>query len=338
MFKELLKYMVIGVVAGIASYLVISDTPVSIKVDQTSKKVDQTSNENNVSVKNSYNYIYEAVKDSVVTIQTDKGRGSGVIVTSEGHIVTNEHVIRQAQIVNIITTDNKIYPAKIVGVDSITDIALLHSSYEGKSITFSDSTLVKIGDIVLAIGNPFGVGQTLTQGIISRTNSGHITENPLDEFLQSDAAINPGNSGGAMINTDGNLVGINTMNLSLGGGSDGIGLAVPSNLVRNIIEQIIKYGSVVRGYVGMSAYSTPSGVVISNVLKDGPADKSGLTPGDIIVSIDGITIKNIKQVVKIVASLEVNQKVIIKYRRDKELVESSIKVTAMPKSHKSISR
>ena len=197
---------------------------------------------------------------------------------------------------------------------------------------------MKIGDIVLAIGNPFGVGQTLTQGIISRTNSGHITENPLDEFLQSDAAINPGNSGGAMINTDGNLVGINTMNLSLGGGSDGIGLAVPSNLVRDITEQIIKYGRVVRGYVGMSAYSTPSGVVISNVLKDGPADKSGLTPGDIIVSIDGITINNIKQVVKIVASLEVNQKVIIKYRRDEELVESSIRVTAMPKSHKSINR
>ena len=331
MFKELLKYMVIGVVAGIAAYLVILDTPVSIKVNQTS-------NENIISGGNSYNYIYEAVKDSVVTIQTDKGRGSGVIVTSDGHIVTNEHVIRQAQIVNIITTDNKIYPAKIIGVDSITDIALLHSSYEGKSITFSDSTLVKIGDIVLAIGNPFGVGQTLTQGIISRTNSGHITENPLDEFLQSDAAINPGNSGGAMVNTDGNLVGINTMNLSLGGGSDGIGLAVPSNLVRNITEQIIKYGRVVRGYVGMSAYNTPSGVVITNVLKNGPADESGLTPGDIIVSIDGIIIENIKQVVKIVASLEVDQKVTVKYRRGEELVESSIKVTAMPATHKTINR
>ena len=331
MFKELLKYMVIGVVAGFASYLVILDTPVSIKVDETST-------ENVISGKNSYNYIYEAVKDSVVTIQTDKGRGSGVIVSSDGHIVTNEHVIRQAQIVNIITTDNKIYPAKIVGVDSITDIALLHSSYEGKSITFSDSASVKIGDVVLAIGNPFGVGQTLTQGIISRTNSGHITENPLDEFLQSDAAINPGNSGGAMVNTDGNLVGINTMNLSLGGGSDGIGLAVPSNLVRNITEQIIKYGRVVRGYVGMSAYNTSNGVVISNVLKDGPADKSGLNPGDIIVSIDGIKIESIKQVVKIVASLEVDQKVTMKYKRDKKLVESSINVTAMPETHKTINR
>ncbi len=331
MFKELLKYMVIGIVAGIASYLVILDTPVSIKVNQTS-------NENIISGKNSYNYVYEAVKDSVVTIQTDKGRGSGVIVTSDGHIVTNEHVIRQAQIVNIITTDNKIYPAKIIGVDSITDIALLHSSYEGKSITFSDSTLVKIGDIVLAIGNPFGVGQTLTQGIISRTNSGHITENPLDEFLQSDAAINPGNSGGAMVNTDGNLVGINTMNLSLGGGSDGIGLAVPSNLVRNITEQIIKYGRVVRGYVGMSAYNTSSGVVISNVITNGPADKAGLTPGDIIISIDDITIENVKQIVKIVASLEVDQKITMEYRRGEKLVQSSIKVTAMPVTHKTINR
>ena len=331
MFKELLKYMVIGIVAGIASYLVILEKPVSIKVQQTSDK-------ENLFEKKSYNNIYEAVKNSVVTIQTDKGRGSGVIVTSDGHIVTNEHVIRNAEVVNIITTDNTIYPSKIVGVDSITDIALLHSSYKGKPITFSDSSLVTIGDIVLAIGNPFGVGQTLTQGIISRTNSGHITENPLDEFLQSDAAINPGNSGGAMINMDGNLVGINTMNLSLGGGSDGIGLAVPSNLVRNITEQIIKHGRVVRGYVGMSAYNTPSGVVISNVLKDGPADKSGLMPGDVIVSIDGITIDSIKQVVKIVASLEVDQKVTMEYRRDKELVESSIKVTAMPKTHKTITR
>jgi S1-C subfamily serine protease len=271
MFKELLKYMVIGIVAGVASYLVILDKPVSIKVNQIS-------NEDVVLEKNSYNYVYEAVKDSVVTIQTDKGRGSGVIVSSDGHIVTNEHVIRQAKIVNIITTDNKIYPAKIIGVDSITDIALLHSSYKGKSITFSDSTLVKIGDVVLAIGNPFGVGQTLTQGIISRTNSGHITENPLDEFLQSDAAINPGNSGGAMVNTDGNLVGINTMNLSLGGGSDGIGLAVPSNLVRNITEQIIKYGRVVRGYVGMSAYSSASGVVITNVLRNGPGRRIWINP------------------------------------------------------------
>ena len=282
--------------------------------------------------------IYESVKNSVVTIQTNKGRGSGVIVTSDGHIVTNEHVIRDAQVVNIITTDNTIYPSRIVGVDSITDIALLHSRFKGKPITFSDSSLVNIGDIVLAIGNPFGVGQTLTQGIISRTNSGHITENPLDEFLQSDAAINPGNSGGAMINMDGYLVGINTMNLSLGGGSDGIGLAVPSNLVRNIVEQIIKYGRVVRGYVGMSAYNTPSGVVISNVIKDGPAYEAGLSPRDIIVSIDGITIENIKQVVKIVASLEVDQKVTMKYKRDKELVESSITVTAMPETHKTFNR
>ena len=113
-------------------------------------------------------------------------------------------------------------------------MALLSSTYEGKSITFSDSSNVKIGDIVLAIGNPFGVGQTLTQGIISRTNSGPITENPLDEFLQSDAATNPGNSGGAMVNVNGDLIGINTMNLSIGGGSDGIGLAVPSNLVKKL--------------------------------------------------------------------------------------------------------
>jgi S1-C subfamily serine protease len=255
MFKELLKYMVIGVVAGIASYLVIIEKPVSIKINEISSV-------NNLLENKSYNYIYEGVKDSVVTVRTDKGRGSGVIVTDDGHIVTNEHVIKGARELTIITLDNEIHSARIVGVDSITDIALLKSNYKGKAITFSDSSLVKIGDVVLAIGNPFGVGQTLTKGIISRTNSGHITENPLDEFFQSDAAINPGNSGGAMVNIDGTLVGINTMNVSIGGGSDGIGLAVPSNLVRNITEQIIKSGRVFRGYVGISAYNTPDGVVI----------------------------------------------------------------------------
>ena len=204
MGKELLKYMVIGIIAGTASYALLSQAPVSIKVNESN-------NSKNIVVKSSYNYIYDNVKDSVVTIKTDIGRGSGVVVSNHGHVVTNEHVIKGAKKVVIITADNKSHNAKIVGIDNITDIALLSSPYRGKSITFSDSSNVKIGDIVLAIGNPFGVGQTLTQGIISRTNSGHITENPLDEFLQSDAAINPGNSGGAMVNINGDLIGINTL-------------------------------------------------------------------------------------------------------------------------------
>ena len=235
MLKELSKYVVIGIGAGVIAYLVASMESVSINVNESQQAEVEVIN-------NSYNDIYNSVKDSVVTINTDRGRGSGVIVTNKGHIVTNEHVIRGAKEIRVITADNMSFPALIVGVDSITDIALLKSKYNGKAITFSDSSKVKIGDIILAIGDPFGVGQTLTQGIISRTNSGHITENPLDEFLQSDAAINPGNSGGAMINLSGELIGINTMNLSIGGGSDGIGLAVPSNLVRKITEQIIKHG------------------------------------------------------------------------------------------------
>ncbi len=331
MLKELLKYMVIGIIAGIASYALLSQEPISIKTVESK-------NSHNIAIKNSYNYIYNNVKDSVVTIKTDIGRGSGVVVTNYGHVVTNEHVIKGAKKIVIIASDNKTYDAKIVGVDSITDIALLSSTYKGKSITFSDSSNVKIGDIVLAIGNPFGVGQTLTQGIISRTNSGHITENPLDEFLQSDAAINPGNSGGAMVDINGNLIGINTMNVSIGGGSDGIGLSVPSNLVKKITEQLIKNGSVVRGYVGMSAYDTSDGIMIAKVLQNGPAYKSGLRPKDIIISIDKKKIKNIQEVVKIVASLKVNQEVILKYKRNNQLNSAIIKVSAMPKSHKSIQR
>ena len=331
MYKELLKYMVIGVVAGIASYLFISQKQVTIMVTETTNDQDI-----NITNKYSYNHVYNSVKNSVVTIKTNKGRGSGVIVTDDGHVVTNEHVIRGASRVKIISLDNNVYSAKVVGIDAITDIALLKSDFKGKAISFSDSSAVKIGDVVLAIGNPFGVGQTLTKGIISRTNSGHITENPLDEFLQSDAAINPGNSGGAMVNIKGDLIGINTMNLSLGGGSDGIGLAVPSNLVRNITQQLIKYGRVVRGYIGMSAFDTLEGVVISKVLVNGPADKSGILPNDIILSLDGIKIDNIKQVVKIVASLEVGEDIILKFKRQNKVIETVIKVSVMPRAHKSI--
>ena len=331
MFKELSKYVVIGIIAGGISYLIFTKESVSIKITETSENSP-------IIIKSSYNDIYNYVKDSVVTINTDLGRGSGVIVTNDGHIVTNEHVIKGTKNIKIITADNISYPAKIVGVDSITDIALLKSDYFGRALTFSDSSKVKIGDIVLAIGNPFGVGQTLTQGIISRTNSDHITENPLDEFLQSDAAINPGNSGGAMVNLSGDLVGINTMNLSIGGGSDGIGLAVPSNLVRNITEQIIKYGRVVRGYVGLSALDSPNGVLITNVLKNGPAEVSGLKPNDIIISIDGTKIDNIRQVVKIVASLEVDQEIIVRYIRNDNIKKSVIKVVAMPESHRTFKR
>ena len=331
MYKELLKYMVIGVVAGIASYLFISQKPITIMVAEKTNDQDI-----NISNKYSYNSVYNSVKNSVVTIKTDKGRGSGVIVTDDGHVVTNEHVIRGASRVKIISLDNNVYSAKVVGIDAITDIALLKSNFKGTAISFADSSAVKIGDVVLAIGNPFGVGQTLTKGIISRTNSGHITENPLDEFLQSDAAINPGNSGGAMVNIKGELIGINTMNLSLGGGSDGIGLAVPSNLVRNITQQLIKYGRVVRGYIGMSAFDTLEGVVISKVLVNGPAHKSGILPNDIILSLDGIKINNIKQVVKIVASLEVGEDIILKFKRQNKVIETVIKVSVMPRAHKSI--
>ncbi len=331
MFKELSKYVVIGIAAGIVAYLFTSKESISINVSNHGQGEVITSS-------NSYNDIYKSVKDSVVTINTDRGRGSGVIITDQGHIVTNEHVIKGAKNIRIITSDNISYPANVVGVDRITDIALLKSSYIGRALTFSDSSKVKIGDIVLAIGNPFGVGQTLTQGIISRTNSGHITANPLDEFLQSDAAINPGNSGGAMVNLSGDLIGINTMNVSIGGGSDGIGLAVPSNLVRKIAEQIIKYGRAVRGYVGLSAFDTSDGVLITNVVDGGPAYLSGLKNNDVIITINNSNIDNIKQVVKIVASLEVGEEISVVFRRNGELMKSIIKVAAMPETHRTIGR
>jgi len=226
--------------------------------------------------------------------------GSGVIINSDGYIITNNHVVAGATDVKVTTYAKKDYPAKIIGRDPKTDIAVL--KVDAKDLPYlrlGDSSKAEVGDIVLAIGNPFGLGQTVTMGIISAKGRGNLGIEDYEDFIQTDAAINPGNSGGALINTRGELIGINTAILSGSGGNQGVGFAIPVNMARNIVHQIELHGHVVRGYLGVTiqpvteqmakAFGRPGeiyGALVAQVSPDSPASKAGLQPGDIILELN----------------------------------------------------
>jgi len=233
--------------------------------------------------------------------QREQSLGSGVIVNSNGYILTNNHVVAGASEVEVFTPDRKKYKAKIVGTDSRTDIAVLKIDATGlPTLALGDSSKLKVGDIVFAIGDPFGIGETATMGIVSATGRalGGAVEQ-YEDFIQTDASINPGNSGGAMIDLHGNLVGINTAILSGGGGNEGIGFAIPVNMARNVMDQIVEHGKVIRGYLGVTIQDVDPGMakafglgqgggaLVSDVSPDSPAGKAGLQRGDIILKLNG---------------------------------------------------
>lgn len=232
--------------------------------------------------------------------QRERGLGSGVIVNPEGYILTNNHVIDGANDIKVALSDKRELKARVIGADPQTDIALI--KVEGKdlpTLTFADSSEVQVGDIALAIGNPFGVGQTVTMGIISATGRGNLGIEDYEDFIQTDAAINPGNSGGALINTSGELIGINTAILSRAGGNQGVGFAVPANMAREVMNQLSKGGKVRRGYIGTmiqdvtpeiaKAFNLPTshGALVGDVTEGGPAAKAGITKGDVITEVNG---------------------------------------------------
>ncbi len=228
------------------------------------------------------------------------GLGSGVIISSEGYLLTNHHVIRDADKIQVGLRDGRTAAAKIIGTDPDTDLAVLKIELEDLPIiTLADSDALRIGDVTLAIGNPYGVGQTVTMGIISATGRTKLGINTFENFIQTDAAINPGNSGGALVDANGNLIGINTAIYSRSGGSQGIGFAIPSNLARNVLEEILEYGRPRRGWLGVEAHAVtpsiakainmpkPEGVIIAGVMRNGPAHKAGIEPGDVVLEING---------------------------------------------------
>ncbi|HEC20021.1 MAG TPA: PDZ domain-containing protein [Gammaproteobacteria bacterium] len=226
--------------------------------------------------------------------------GSGVIVSNQGYILTNNHVVEGAAEIEVLLRDGRSAEARLVGTDPETDVAVLQIDLEEiPSITINLANTLRVGDVVLAIGNPFGVGQTVTMGIISATGRDDVGISTFENFIQTDAAINPGNSGGALVDANGNLVGINTAIFSRSGGSQGIGFAIPMSIASDVMEQLIENGRVSRGWLGVETQDiTPqlaesfglqniTGIIIAGIQRNGPAAQAGLRPGDIILSVNG---------------------------------------------------
>jgi len=240
--------------------------------------------------------------------------GSGVLISSQGYVLTNNHVIEGADQIQILLADGRSSKARVVGTDLDTDLAVLHIMVDNlPSIDIGNSSRLRVGDVVLAIGNPFGVGQTVTSGIVSATGRDHLGITAYEDFIQTDAAINPGNSGGALIDTHGALIGINSAIYSQSGGSQGIGFAIPISLAKGVMTQIIEKGYVARGWLGIEAQDmTPQlaktlgqpyarGMLIGAVVNDGPAAAAGLLPGDIVVAVNGEQVVETNEVMKTIS-------------------------------------
>jgi serine protease DegQ len=264
--------------------------------------------------------------------------GSGVIVSPEGYILTNNHVIESADEIEVALADGRKVSAKLIGTDPETDLAVIKIGLKNlPAITLGRLETTKVGDVVLAIGNPFGVGQTVTMGIVSALGRNHLGINTFENFIQTDAAINPGNSGGALVDSAGNLLGINTAIYSRSGGSMGIGFAIPVTTIKNVMEAIIKNGQVVRGWIGVEPQDiTPelansfglaktSGTIIAGILKGGPADKAGIKPGDILISVDEKSVTDTTSMLNVVAQLTPGEKTKLTILRKSR--ESMIEVT-----------
>jgi serine protease DegQ len=247
--------------------------------------------------------------------------GSGVIVSPDGYILTNNHVVEAADEIEVVLADGRKAPAKIVGTDPETDLAVIRIEARNLPvIVLGRADQAKVGDVVLAIGNPFGVGQTVTMGIISAVGRNNLHINQFENFIQTDAAINFGNSGGALIDTSGNLLGINSAIYSQTGGSVGIGFAIPVTTAKSVMEEIIKTGHVVRGWIGIESQDiTPelaesfglarsSGAIIAGVVRNGPADRAGIRPGDILLTVQGKTVANTTDMLALIAQLPPGEK------------------------------
>jgi Do/DeqQ family serine protease len=253
--------------------------------------------------------------------QAQSGLGSGVLMSADGYVLTNNHVIENADAIEVVLQDARRAPAKLIGADPESDLAVLKIDLDHlPAITLGNSDALQVGDRVLAIGNPFGVGQTVTSGIVSALGRDQLGINTFENFIQTDAAINPGNSGGALIDVRGNLMGINTAIYSRSGGSMGIGFAIPVSVARQVMESIVTQGRVVRGWIGVEpAELTPElaqafgikpgqpGVIVTGVLRGGPAAQAGLRPGDVITQLAGKTVASVAALLTGVSALPPGQ-------------------------------
>jgi serine protease Do len=275
--------------------------------------------------------------------QREYGLGSGVIVSPDGYILTNNHVIEGANEIEVFTSDKREMKARVIGADPKTDIAVVKVEAKNlPTLPFADSSQAQVGDIALAIGNPFGVGQTVTMGIISATGRGNLGIEDYEDFIQTDAAINPGNSGGALINASGQLIGVNTAILSGAGGNQGVGFAVPANLARAVMNQLLSSGKVVRGYLGViiqpvtpetaKEFNLPDarGSLVREVTPGGPAAKAGLAPGDCITELNGQRIDDSRELRLKISQLAPGSSVKLKLFRDGNPREVVITLGELP--------
>ncbi|HEU5077578.1 MAG TPA: DegQ family serine endoprotease [Opitutaceae bacterium] len=273
-----------------------------------------------------------------------EGLGSGVIVSSDGYILTNNHVVHDADTIKVTLADQRELDAKVVGTDPQSDLAVIKvDAKDLPAIVFADSTKVEVGDRVLAIGNPFGLGQTVTSGMVSglsRANMGLDYE----DFIQTDAAINPGNSGGALVDIKGRLVGINTAILSRSGGFQGIGFAIPSTMAKNVMQQLVETGKVIRGYMGVAVQDVNAelasafklqdstrGALVAEVVPDSPAAKAGLKSGDVITELNGDKVADARRLRLAVAQIAPGKEVTLKVIRDNKPIDVKLTVGNLSK-------
>ncbi len=269
--------------------------------------------------------------------------GSGVIVSDKGYILTNHHVVEAADEIEVALADARRAAARVVGSDPETDLAVLKVDLKNvPAATFAQSEQARVGDIVLAIGNPFGVGQTVTMGIVSALGRSHLNINTFENFIQTDAAINPGNSGGALVDSNGNLVGINSAIFSRSGGSLGIGFAIPVSISRQVLDQIIATGSVTRGWIGVEVQDlTPElaesfklpdihGTLIASVLRGSPADRAGIKAGDILVAVESKQVVDSSSMLNLIAALQPAKPASLKVVRGGNSVEVRVIVGKRP--------
>lgn len=268
----------------------------------------------------------------------EQSLGSGVIVSPDGYIVTNNHVIEQSEDIKVTLFDKRTFKAKVIGSDSKSDIAIIKIDAKGlPTLTFGDSNNLQVGEFVLAIGNPFGLNHTVTMGIISAVGRANVGIADYEDFIQTDAAINPGNSGGPLVNIKGELIGINTAIFSKTGGFQGIGFSVPSNMVRFIMNQLINEGKVTRGWLGITiqdltpeiaqkfGISIQKGVLVSDITKNSPAQRAGILRGDIILEFNGKEVSDVATLKNMVAQSEIGSSVSIKVlRQNRELTLKAI--------------
>jgi len=272
------------------------------------------------------------------------GLGSGVIVSADGYILTNNHVIESADQIEVALNDGRKFPAHVVGRDPESDLAVLRIEGAGelKPLSFAPDSALRVGDVVLAIGNPFGVGQTVTMGIVSGLGRSTLGINTFENYIQTDAAINPGNSGGALVDVNGNLVGINTAIYSNSGGSLGIGFAIPASLALDVFRQIVAEGEVTRGWIGVEIQELTSelaesfglpeagGALVAGVLRGGPAERGGLRPGDVLMRLDDRPVSGAREVLDAVSGMTPGHRARVGLWRSGQKLELAVEIGRRP--------